>query len=83
MTIFYDAAMQALTLMGGNAPDADELAMIEATDSELLAWVDDLESRMGWDVGDFRSFIVGHCLERAGAWESSFERDSCLAEAQP
>ena len=45
----------------------DDDAMRDATADDLLAWVDDAESRMGCDVGDFRAAVLDYLIIRDGA----------------
>jgi len=78
--IFYTAAMRYFETMSGAAPDSDCLAMCEASDADILAWADDLEARLGWDVSDFRAAVTAYCVDRSGDWEDAQTRVACVFE---
>lgn len=44
---------------------SDDEGMAETSDDNLIAWVDDLEARCGYEVRDMRAAIVEYCEVRA------------------
>lgn len=53
----YDEAMSALFDIQDGELSEDDLGMETAADDDLRGWVDDLESRIGLDVTEFRAAI--------------------------
>lgn len=49
---------------GDYVADEDERAMAESSDEEIMAWIDDLEHRVGMHVEDMRDAAEAYCNAR-------------------
>jgi hypothetical protein len=77
LSALWDRAMTALQAEArrhGHTLSDDDRGMSTADAYSLLLWTDDLESRVGYSVGDFRACILDYCMVRDGA--------QCPEEAQ-
>lgn len=45
-------------------PNDDDAAMFGASDDDVMGWVDDLEHRVGFDVGDWRAATLDYLMAR-------------------
>ena len=61
-----NVAKAMTTDTGPYAWDEDDAGMAGAEDTDLLDWVDDCETRLGADAGDFRSAVLDYIAIRCG-----------------
>ena len=67
-------ALAALDAAQRMPADDDDRAMFDGSADDLLAWADDLEARLGFDVADFRAHLIDYCLLRNGDPEAAAGR---------
>lgn len=59
-------ALEAEAKRHGHTLDDEDYDQWDTDADNLLAWASDLESRLGYSVGDFRAHVIDYCLTRSG-----------------
>lgn len=62
----FALALAALATAQHAAPSEDDRGMVTAPADDLLLWADDLESRVGLSVADFRAELLDFIIARDG-----------------